>query len=273
MQNALKVQQAADLLNDIPGGVRENAVGVVLGTGLGEWGRRLDGPRLPYSDIPGFPLSTVPGHEGALLTGEVEGRQVLALSGRFHLYEGYAPEEVCHGVRTLAAAGVRSFILTNAAGALNPRFDTGSLMCITDHINWTGRSPLSGPNHDAWGPRFPDMCRPWSPRFAAIAMETALKLGIRLERGVYLQVPGPQMETPAETRVYRTLGADAVGMSTVLEAIALRHMGAEILGISCLTNKNLPDCMEEASLEMVLTQAARSAGSMAALLDAVIPRL
>ncbi len=273
MQNASKVQQAAALLGERLGGVAADAVGVVLGTGLGDWSKRLTAARIPYADLPGFPASTVPGHEGALLTGSVGGRQVLALSGRFHLYEGYAPDAVCHGVRTLAAAGVRTVVLTNAAGALNPQFETGSLMCITDHINWTGRSPLCGPNHDAWGPRFPDMSCPWSPRLAGLAVAASLELGIRLERGTYLQVSGPQMETPAETRVYRMLGADAVGMSTVQEAIALRHMGVELLGISCLTNKNLPDCMEEASLEMVLAQAGRSAGLLAALLDAVIPRL
>jgi len=273
MQNAAKVQQAAAKLGERIGPVAKGAIGVILGTGLGKWASGLTGDRVPYVEIPGFPTSTVEGHEGALLVGTVGGRQVLALSGRFHLYEGYGPDDVCFGVRTLAAAGVKTFILTNAAGALNPQFDTGSLMCLTDHINWTGHTPLSGPNHDAWGPRFPDMCRPWSPRLTEIAVATSVELGIRLERGVYIQVPGPQMETPAETRAYRSLGADAVGMSTVLEAIALRHMGAELLGISCLTNKNLPDCMEEASLEMVLAQAGRSAGRLAALLDAVIPRV
>lgn len=273
MQNAAKVQQAAAKLGERLGPVPPGAVGVILGTGLGRWASGLDGARVPYVEIPGFPSSTVEGHEGALLSGQVGGRRVLALSGRFHLYEGYGPEDVCLGVRSLAVLGVKTFILTNAAGALNPQFDTGSLMCITDHINWTGRTPLAGTNHDAWGPRFPDMCRPWSPRLADIALAASLELGVRLERGTYIQVPGPQMETPAETRAYRMLGADAVGMSTVLEAIALRHMGAELLGISCLTNKNLPDCMEEASLEMVLAQAGRSAGQLAALLDRVIPRL
>ncbi|EPR37342.1 inosine guanosine and xanthosine phosphorylase family [Desulfovibrio sp. X2] len=273
MQNVQKVQQAATTVRERLGGLDADAVGVVLGTGLGRWAARLTEDRLGYAEIPGFPASTVPGHEGALLKGRIGGRQVLALSGRFHLYEGYSPEELCMGVRTLAAAGVRSVVLTNAAGALDPTFDVGSLMCITDHINWTGRTPLAGPNVDEWGPRFPDMSRVWSPRLRELAMRVALEKGVRLERGVYIQVPGPQMETPAETRAYRMLGAHAIGMSTVLEAVALRHMGVELLGISCLTNKNLPDCMEEAPLETVLAQASRSAGQLGELLDGIIVRI
>lgn len=273
MQNIGKVQECARLVRDRLGVVEPGAVGIVLGTGLGRFADALTDARIPYGEIPGFPASTVESHEGALLCGHLDGRQVLALSGRVHLYEGYGPEDICLGVRTLATLGAKTVILTNAAGALDPRFCVGGLMCISDHLNWTGRTPLAGPNHDEWGCRFPDMRQVWSPRLIALAMETALSQGIRLEKGVYLQTPGPQMETPAETRAYRMLGADAVGMSTVLEAIALHHMGVELLGISCLTNKNLPDCMEEASLETVIARATETGGRLSRLLRALIPRI
>jgi purine-nucleoside phosphorylase len=274
MQNQQLVEAATEYLRARISLTPPIRAGVVLGTGLGNWTHSLQNAcTIPYAEIPGFPKSTVPGHAGALICGTVEGRSVLALSGRFHLYEGYSPAEVCFGVRVLARLGVDALVLTNAAGAINPQCDAGSLMCITDHINATGVSPLTGPNADAWGPRFPDMSSVWDPGLRALAMEQALRLGIRLERGVYIQVPGPQLETPAETRAYRILGADAVGMSTVLEAIAARHMGLRLLGISCLTNKNLPDCMAETSLEEILAMAALSGEAMSRLLSAVIVSL
>jgi len=273
MQNIGKVQECARLVRDRLGAVEPEAVGIVLGTGLGGFAETLTDARIPYDEIPGFPASTVASHAGALLQGRVTDRQVLALSGRVHIYEGYDPRDICLGVRTLATLGVKTVILTNAAGALDPRFCVGDLMCISDHLNWTGRTPLAGPNRDEWGCRFPDMRQVWSPELIALTMETALSLGIRLEKGVYLQTPGPQMETPAETRAYRMLGADAVGMSTVLEAIALHHMGVKLLGISCLTNKNLPDCMEEASLETVIARATETGGRLSRLLRALIPKI
>jgi purine-nucleoside phosphorylase len=176
-------------------------------------------------------------------------------------------------VRVLSSLGIRRLILTNAAGALHPLYETGGLMLISDHINWTGRNPLTGPNVDAWGVRFPDMCSVYSPAFRAVALEQAVGLGIRLEQGVYAGVLGPCLETPAETRALRLLGADAVGMSTVTEAIAARHLGLDILGLSCLTNKNLPDCMAETSLAQVIAQAEKSSATLGALLTAVIPAL
>lgn len=177
------------------------------------------------------------------------------------------------GVRTLAELGVKTLIVTNAAGALNPQFDAGGLMLITDHINFTGHSPLTGANDAAWGPRFPDMCEVYSQRLRDIALSAALDLGVRLERGVYICVPGPQMETPAETRAYKALGADAIGMSTVLEAIAARHIGMELLAISCLTNKNLPDCMQPASLEDVIATAGEASGRLSRLVSEIVARL
>jgi purine-nucleoside phosphorylase len=198
---------------------------------------------------------------------------VVAQQGRCHIYEGYTPAEVCCGVRVMRGLGAETLIITNAAGALEPRWDVGDLMLITDHINWTGQSPLTGPNHDAWGPRFPDMSAPYDRGLQGIALAAASRLRIRLERGVYLALPGPQMETPAETRMYRGLGAHAVGMSTALEVIAARHMNMRVLGISCLTNKNLPDCMAEAPLEEVIRVAGASGEALTMLVKEVLKDL
>jgi len=247
---------------------------LVLGSGLGDWVEegsiRL---RIPYADIPGFPVSTVKGHAGALLLADVLGTPVFVLSGRFHLYEGYDAGTVTMPVRVLGLLGVTTLIATNAAGALNPLFATGGLMVLTDHINMTGHNPLTGPNIEAWGPRFPDMSQVYCPALRERAMQAALRCGQRLEQGVYVAVAGPSLETPAETRMLRILGADAVGMSTVPEAIVARHMGINVLGISCLTNKNLPDCMAATSHEEILDQAGRSAAALGALLRALIPNL
>ncbi len=248
---------------------------LVLGSGLGasltHHAKVLQ--RIPYSDIPAFPRTTAPGHAGEVLLLRINHTPVLALCGRFHLYEGHPPHDVVLPVRATKLLGARRVILTNAAGALNPLFAAGSLMAITDQINLTGKSPLTGPNDETLGPRFPDMSQVYSPRLVDLALATATRLGLRLERGVYLGVAGPQLETPAETRMYRILGADAIGMSTVLEAIAARHLGMEVLGISCLTNQNLPDCMAETSIEAILAQAAASGAVLGQLLLHLIPAL
>jgi purine-nucleoside phosphorylase len=194
------------------------------------------------------------------------------LSGRCHLYEGYSPEEIVLPLRAIRLLGAENLIITNAAGALNPLFDVPSLMLITDHINFTGHSPLTGPNREKWGPRFPDMSRVYSGKFIQKAADCALELGIRLHKGVYMGITGPSLETPAETRAFRRLGADAIGMSTVLENIAAKHMGMKILGISCLTNKNLPDCMQETSHEEILEQAKKADAELKRLLEQIISR-
>ncbi|MDO9082170.1 MAG: purine-nucleoside phosphorylase, partial [Humidesulfovibrio sp.] len=246
-------RHSARFIRDKLGNVQAGTLGLVLGSGLGAVRERISDPvDLPYSEIPGLPQPTVEGHGGFLRAGLLAGRPVLALNGRVHLYEGYSAAEACLPVRVLFELGVRTLLLTNASGALNPLFATGSLMCITDHINLTGQNPLTGPNAQAWGPRFPDMSRAWCPELVDLACAQARQQGLVLERGVYLQLTGPCLETPAETRAYRQLGADAIGMSTAIEAIAARHMGLRILGISCLTNKNLPDCMAETSHQAVL---------------------
>ena len=270
MENLKKVRRSAAYIQEKIGKVQAGTWGVVLGTGLGAAADTIDAHEtLEYADIPGFPTSGVEGHAGRLVIGELAGRPVLALCGRFHLYEGYAAGDACHGVRTLGELGVETLVLTNAAGALNPAYATGDLMALADHINLTGESPLTGPNVDAWGERFPDMSRVWDRELLARARKAALARGIRLEEGVYAQVRGPQLETPAETRMLRTLGADAVGMSTAVEAIAAHHMGMRLFGVSCLTNKNLPDCMAPTSLKDVLQQADKSSGRLAGLLAGV----
>jgi len=249
-------------------------VGLVLGTGLGDWVESLHSrARLDYADIKGFPRSTVSSHSGRLLLAEIDHRQILVLQGRHHLYEGYTPDEVCFGVRVLGLLGVRTLILTNAAGGLNPLFSQGNLMVISDHLNMTGHNPLVGPNIEHWGDRFPDMSQVYDPKLQQRALQTGASQGMRLERGVYVGVLGPSLETPAETRAMRRLGGDAIGMSTVMEAIAARHMGMKLLGLSCLTNLNLPDCMSETSFESIVAQAGQSSHHLAQLLSALVPEL
>jgi purine-nucleoside phosphorylase len=272
MHCADDVKPAARAASDVLGTLAPGTVGLVAGTGLAGLASALDARReIPCSTLPGFPRTTAPGHEGRLVLGRLADRPVALLTGRAHLYEGHSPRDVAFGVRLLAGLGVTMLILTNAAGALDPGFSAGTLMRLTDHINLTGRNPLAGPNDESLGPRFPDMSRAYCPRLGAVADRAALELGLRLERGVYAGVLGPSLETPAETRMLRLLGADAVGMSTVTEVIAARHLGLQVLAISCLTNVNLPDCMAETTLEAVLATARRAEAQLARLLAAIIP--
>lgn len=234
-------------------------VAIVLGSGLGEFTDKLDIEKVfDYSEIPEFPISTAPGHAGKLFVAKLGSKNVLVFSGRFHLYEGYSPFDIVYGLRVAKLLGVSKLVLTNAAGALNPLFEAGEIMLITDHINFTGENPLVGRNLEEFGPRFPDMSRVYSRRLQNLSLEIALEMKVVLQKGVYIQVKGPSLETPAETRAFRRLGADAIGMSTVLEAIAAKHMGMEIIGFSCLTNKNLPDCMQETSEEEILEMARKT---------------
>lgn len=212
-------------------------IGLILGSGLGVLGDHLtEVTTIPYASIPHFPVSTVEGHAGELMIGYLNGRPVVLMRGRFHMYEGYGPELTSFPVRVMQSLGVAKLIVTNAAGGINTGYDPGDLMLITDHINLTGRNPLIGANDDRFGVRFPDMSEAYSRKFRAIAQETAQASGFSLREGVYVGVLGPSYETPAEIRMMRTLGADAVGMSTVAEVIAARHCGIEVLGISCISN-------------------------------------
>lgn len=283
MQNPQEVQLAVEALRAaLPDSAfgAEAPLGLILGTGLSGLAAALAGDAggvgpcvAPFAQLPGFPLPGVDSHHGAFVLGRLGGRPVLAQQGRCHLYEGRSPAEVCMGVRVMAGLGVKTLVITNAAGALNPLFEAGDLMCMADQINHTGVSPIMGPNCASWGERFPDMSAVFDPELRALAQETAEHLGIRLERGVYIGVHGPEMETPAETRMYRQWGADAVGMSTVLEVIAARHLGMRVLGFSCLSNKNLPDCMAPAPLEEIIAVAGRAGAKLDRLLRALVTKL
>jgi purine-nucleoside phosphorylase len=212
-------------------------IGLILGSGLGVLGDELeDAVTIPYEDIPHFPISTVEGHAGELLIGKLQGRSVVLMRGRFHMYEGYEPERTALPVRVMKELGVTTLLVTNAAGGVNLEYKPGNLMLISDHINLTGRNPLVGPNDNALGLRFPDMSDAYSRRLRKIAKDTAAELGVSVQEGVYVGLLGPNYETPAEIRMLRTLGVDAVGMSTVSEVIVARHSGIEVLGISCISN-------------------------------------
>jgi len=212
-------------------------IGLIMGSGLGVLGDHLENAvTIPYSDIPYFPLSTVEGHAGELLIGTLSGKTVVLMRGRFHMYEGYGPELTAFPVRVMKALGVKILLVTNAAGGINTDFDSGNLMLISDHINMTGKNPLIGPNDGELGVRFPDMSEAYSKRLRALAREIAESQGFTLREGVYAGLLGPTYETPAEIRMLRVLGADAVGMSTVAEVIAARHSGLEVIGISCISN-------------------------------------
>lgn len=274
MQNPQEVQlSTASLRELLPPGFTPSpkSMGVVAGTGLSGLAENLgeEIARVPFAKIAGFPQTGVTSHAGEFSARLVNGTPLLAQLGRFHLYEGHSPAVVCLPVRVMISLGFKTIIVTNAAGALNPNFSRGSLMLIRDVINFTGASPLGGANYEPWGERFPDMSAPFDPELCALAQKLALNLKIRLENGVYIGVRGPQMETPAETRAFRILGADAVGMSSVLEVIAARHMGARILGFSCLTNVNLPDCMEPAPLSDVISAANACGAPLGSLITAV----
>ena len=213
------------------------SVGIVLGSGLGAFAEDLGQPVLiPYDEIPGFAHATVEGHAGRLVIGTAEGVTVAAMQGRFHFYEGYGLDDVTFPIRVLKLLGVRTLILTNAAGSLNTELSPGSLMVISDHINLMGVNPLIGPNDERFGPRFPDLTSTYEPALQAIVIEEAKAVDVEMRRGVYAALSGPSYETPAEIHMVRTLGADAVGMSTVPEAIVARHMDIQVIGISCITN-------------------------------------
>ncbi|GAU09136.1 purine-nucleoside phosphorylase [Desulfoplanes formicivorans] len=271
MQKSKKVQTAVNHIQKRFAPGYSPVLGITLGSGLGSFVDMFSSALwLDFEDIPGFPRSTVKGHTGRLGIVRHGQTDCLVLQGRNHLYEGYSPDEVCFATRVLAGLGVNTIILTNAAGALNPLFEVRGIMLITDHVNLMGTNPLVGANVDAWGPRFPDMTEVYCPVLRDKVLDVALDVGVRLEQGVYVGVHGPCLETPAETRAYRLLGGDAIGMSTVMEAIAAHHMGVKVIGLSCLTNKNLPDCMAQTSHDAILEQANRTANNLTNVLQAII---
>jgi purine-nucleoside phosphorylase len=253
---------------------RTPQVGVVLGSGLGAFAEHVDDPFvIRYSDIPHWPASAVVGHAGQLVLGRVRGRDVTVLSGRAHLYEGHDLRVVTFPIRVLGVLGMKTLILTNAAGGVNTSFSQGALMIIDDHLNLTGSNPLVGPNEDRFGPRFPDMTEVYSRRLRRIAEEAAADAGVALSHGVYAALHGPSYETPAEIRCLRALGADAVGMSTVPEAIVARHMAIDVLGISCITNMAAGVLPKPLDHREVMETAGRVAAEFIRLLNGVIGRL
>ncbi|KGO33949.1 MAG: purine-nucleoside phosphorylase [Desulfoprunum sp.] len=245
---------------------------VQSGTGLGGFADRIDAElTIPYRDIPHFPRATVAGHPGNLIIGRLADRPVAVLQGRFHYYEGYSTPEVAFPIRVLSLLGARTLILTNAAGGLNPLFEAGSIMVVRDHLNFLGENPLRGPNVDAWGPRFPDLSQPYHPGLIQAALDCAVACGLEnVITGTYACIPGPSLETPAETRWLRDSGADAVGMSSVPEVIVARHAGMAVLGLSAISNINDPDNFHPILLDDILECAGRIGPQIATLIGAVL---
>jgi len=249
-------------------------VAVVLGSGLGAFADELtERTGIPYGDIPGWPGSTAVGHAGQLVIGRLGGLALAVMAGRSHLYEGYSPAQVTYGVRVLGSLGVRSIVFTNAAGGINLALERGGLVLISDHINLQGVNPLVGPNDDSLGPRFPDMSEAYSKAYRETARAVARELNITVTEGVYAAMLGPSYETPAEIRYLRTIGADVVGMSTVLEAIVANHMGMKVLGVSCVTNMAAGILPQKIHHEEVLETGAQVRDTLVRFLKALLPRL
>ena len=266
------VHAAAEAVRARAGDVPPTAI--VLGSGLGDFAGTLENAAsMPYGELPNWPVSSVAGHEGRLVVGTIRGARIAALAGRCHLYEGHDPAAVTFAVRALGLLGVKTLILTNAAGGVNTGFAKGALMVMDDHLNLTGRNPLVGANDDRFGPRFPDMSGVYSSHLRRIADESASAMGLAVTHGVYAALLGPSYETPAEIRYLRTIGADAVGMSTALEAIVARQMGMEVLGISCITNMAAGVLPQPLDHNEVMETARRVRGSFIALLEGIIERL
>ncbi len=250
------------------------SVGIVLGTGLGNLAEKIEvSARIPYEEIPHFPTSTVDAHAGELIAGSLAGRQVVALSGRFHYYEGYSLQEVTFPVRVAKALGIETLIVSNACGGLNPQFRAGDIMLISDHINFIGDNPLIGPNDDTLGPRFPDMSEPYTKSLMDLVETVALSKGLKLQRGVYLACPGPCLETRAEYRMMRGMGADVVGMSTVPEVIVAVHAGLKVLGFSVITDECFPDALEPANIDKIIATANEAEPRLTALVVEFLKQL
>ena len=264
-------EAAARVRRDCP---LQPSIGIILGTGLGALVGRIDvAARIPYASIPHFPAATVDTHAGELVLGTLAGKPVVALSGRFHAYEGYSLEQITLPVRVAKALGAATLIVSNSAGGLNPQFAAGDLMIITDHINLMGDNPLIGPNDDTLGPRFLDMSEPYSKALIDLAERVALAKAIKVQRGVYLACPGPSLETRAEYRFMRMIGADAVGMSTVPEVIVALHAGLKVLGFSAITDECLPDALEPADVAKILRTAAEIAPKMTEIIAGCVEQL
>ena len=255
--------------------MKNPSFGIILGSGLGGLASKIRiESRIPYSEIEGFPVSTVEGiHAGNLILGELGGKRIVAMEGRVHYYEGYSMKEVTFPVRVMRALGARSLIMTSAVGGMNPQFEPGDLIVITDHINLMGDNPLIGPNDERLGPRFPDMSMPYNRNYITRIERAGLDLGIQLKRGVLAAVAGPNLETAAEYRFLRRIGADVVGMSMVPENIAAVHAGMKVLGISVVTDEAFPDCLKPADIREILKVARRGEQKLCRLITEFLKRL
>jgi purine-nucleoside phosphorylase len=267
-----RIQAAADVVR--ASCAREPAVGIILGTGLGGLAADIEvEAEVPYETIPGFPLSTVESHAGRLLLGRLGPKPVVAMQGRFHRYEGYDLHQVTFPVRVMHALGARTLVVSNACGGMNPLWPPGDLVLLSDHINLLGDNPLVGPNDDRLGPRFPDLSDPYDSELRAVARKAALELGIVLREGVYVAVAGPNLETRAEYRMLRLMGADVVGMSTVPEVIVAAHQGMRVIGISIITDQCLPDALEPADISRIIATAAGAEPRLTRLITTIVERL
>ena len=267
-----RTQAAADVIRRRA--ALEPDVAIILGTGLGGVAREIEvEAEVPYEAIPGFPLSTVETHAGKLLLGRLAGRAVVAMQGRFHRYEGYDLRQVTFPVRVMHALGAKTLFVSNACGGMHPLWAPGDLVLISDHINLLGDNPLVGPNDERLGPRFPDMSEPYDPSLRMLARQVALDLGIVLREGVYVAVAGPNLETRAEYRMLRAIGADVVGMSTVPEVIVAGHQGMRTVGISIITDQCLPDALEPADISRIIATAGRAEPRLTRLITGMVERL
>jgi purine-nucleoside phosphorylase len=267
-----KVAETVQYLKDK--GVTAPSVGIILGTGLGKLIKHFHiEQKIDYVDIPNFPVSTVEFHKGRLVIGKMNGKRVIAMQGRFHYYEGYSLQEITFPVRVMQRLGVGSLLISNAGGALNLDFPKGTIMLIDDHINLLPGNPLIGPNDEELGPRFPDMSEPYDPRLNELFRQTAKELKITLHEGVYVAVPGPNLETRAEYRFLRRIGADVVGMSTIPEVIVANHMGLPCAAVSVITDECDPDNLARVDIDDIIATASRAEEDLIKLFNALIPRI
>jgi len=273
------MEKLYDMIQESAGSIRKKTtmvpeIGIILGTGLGSLADGIEvQASIGYDAIPHFPVSTVESHHGRLLLGMLRGKPVVAMQGRFHYYEGYSMQQVTFPVRVMKELGIETLIVSNACGGLNPLFRSGDIMVITDHINLLGYNPLIGPNDDRLGARFPDMYNCYDRGLVALAEQVALDLKIPLRKGVYVSVAGPNLETGAEYRFLRFIGADVVGMSTVPEVIAARHQGTKVLGMSIITDMGLPDALEACSLDRIIATATKAEPKLRDIIAGVVERI
>ena len=267
-----KINETLEVIKKIT--TKEYPFGIILGTGLGGLAKDIDVQHeIEYEDLPHFPLSTVESHHGKLIFGKIGDKNVVAMQGRFHFYEGYSMKQITYPVRVMNFLGVKTLLVSNACGGMNPIYKRGDIMLMVDHINLLGDNPLIGMNEDELGPRFPDMSEPYDLELIKVAEEVALENKIKVQKGVYVAVPGPNLETRAEYRFLRTIGADVVGMSTIPENIVANHMGIKVLGISIVTDECFPDSLKPVNVEEIISTAMKAEPKMTLIMKEVVKRI